>query len=77
MPASAIARTRAYLEGICGVVEAQVWEKNGCLLSRVVVASDAGLTGADLQAACLSYLGEKLTPSLILVSQASRDSAAA
>ncbi len=77
MAPSAIARTKSYLEGICGVIEAHLWVKNNSLLCRVVVASDAGLTGADLQAACLSYLGASLTPSLILVSQAARDSAAA
>ncbi len=70
-------RTKSYLEGIHGVIEAHVWEKGGSLLARAVVASDAGLTGADLQMACLQYLGEALTPSLILVSQAARESSAA
>ena len=77
MAPSAIARTKSYIEGIGGVIEAHLWESSGSLLCRVVVASDAGLTGADLQAACMSYLGETLTPRLILVSQAARDSAAA
>lgn len=69
--------TQTFLLGIHGVVEAHVWRKAENLLCRVVVLSDANLTGADLQAACLSHLGLEATPSLFLVSQAERESSVA
>lgn len=69
--------TQSFLLGIHGVVEAHVWKKGENLLCRVVVLSDANLTGADLQSACLAHLGVNATPSLFLVSQADRESSVA
>ncbi len=69
--------TQSFLQGIHGVVEAHVWKKGDSLLCRVVVLSDANLTGADLQSACLAHLGAESTPTLFLVSQAERESSVA
>jgi hypothetical protein len=59
--------TRALIARQPGVVDADVWEKNGSLLSRVVISDDSRLCGSDIQQVCLRNLGATLTPRMVVI----------
>lgn len=67
--------TESFLKKQTGVVDAFVWLKNGTLLSRVVVSDDACLDAADLQQACIRFIGEHQAPTLIMLSLLARSKA--
>ena len=75
LPESPWARVEEFLLSLDGVLDVSVWASNGSPVARVTVEANSTLSEPDILQACLTELGPKASPRLLMLRRALRPAA--